>query len=204
MSFTESLKELKDIDFNELDADSIVVWPLGLRIIILVLVFCLLVAAAYFLHIKDLGLELETAKGQEERLKQTFKQKAFEAANLDAYRQQMAEVEQSFGALLDQLPSDTEVPGLLEDITEMGQGSSLNFDSITLQPERSAEFYIELPIKIVAMGGYHDFASFVSGVAGLPRIVTMHDYAISADTKGSILKLEIEARTYRYKPQEDE
>lgn len=115
----------------------------------------------------------------------------------------MAEVEKLFSALLAQLPSDTEVPGLLEDITEIGHGASLNISSITLQPERAAEFYVELPIKIVAEGGYHDVGAFVSGVAGLPRIVTLHDYSLSAKGSGGLLALEIQAKTYRYKTQED-
>lgn len=204
MSFASSIQELRDIDFNELDVESIGTWPFPLRALILVLVMVLLLMAGYFFHIKELGVQLDIAKSEEASLKTTFSEKAFLAANLGAYRQQMIDVEKSFGALLAQLPSDTEVPGLLEDITEMGQGSSLNFDSIVLQPERAAEFYVELPIKIIAKGGYHDFASFVSGVAGLPRIVTMHDYAISADDKSNILTLEIEARTYRYKAQGEE
>ncbi|MCB1667558.1 MAG: type 4a pilus biogenesis protein PilO [Porticoccaceae bacterium] len=204
MSLANSFQELKELDFNELDVDSIGTWPAALRVLILVLVFALILVGVYFLHIKDLGIQLEIAKSEEVRLRKTFSEKAFQAANLEAYRQQMADVEKSFGALLAQLPSDTEVPGLLEDITEIGQGSSLTFDSITLQPERSSDFYVELPIRIIARGGYHDFASFVSGVAGLPRIVTMHDYSIAADEKGNILKLQIEARTYRYKAQEGE
>ena len=199
MSFSESLQELKELDFNELELENVGVWPAALRVLILILVFVILLAATYYFHIKEKDLQLETEQQKEVQLKQTFEAKAFEAANLQAYRQQMVELEKSFGALLAQLPSDTEVPGLLEDITEIGQGSSLNFDSIVLQPERAAEFYVELPIKIKAEGGYHDFGSFVSGVAGLPRIVTLHDYTIDADDKGNILRLEIEAKTYRYK-----
>jgi len=90
------------------------------------------------------------------------------------------------------------VPGLLEDITELGLGSSLKIDSITLQPEKAAEFYVELPIGIVVTGGYHDFGAFVSGVAGLPRIVTLHDYSIKP-VDGKMLQLSIGAKTYRYK-----
>jgi len=203
MAFGAAVQELKDIDFAELDVDNIGVWPVALRFIILALVIILLLIATYFFHIKELGLQLESIKSEEVRLKQQFETKAFQAANLDAYRQQMVDVEKSFGVLLAQLPSDTEVPGLLEDITEIGLGSSLNFESIVLQPERVAEFYIELPIKIEATGGYHDFGSFISGIASLPRIVTLHDYVITTDRKGNILGLKIEARTYRYKAQEE-
>jgi type IV pilus assembly protein PilO len=109
----------------------------------------------------------------------------------------------SFGALVSQLPSDTEVPGLLEDITNKGMLNGLEFDSIELQEEVAREFYIELPIKIVARGSYHDLGAFISGMAGLPRIVTLHDFRITQeDSQSSILKLEITAKTYRYKEEE--
>ena len=105
-----------------------------------------------------------------------FEKKAFQAANLEAYRQQMREMEESFGALVSQLPSDTEVPGLLEDITNKGLLNGLNIASIDLLPEQAREFYVELPISIVASGSYHDLGAFVSGMAGLPRIVTLHNF----------------------------
>ncbi|MEP3856669.1 MAG: type 4a pilus biogenesis protein PilO [Porticoccus sp.] len=203
MALSDSLQQLKDFDFTDLDFDSIGVWPLPVRVLLLIVIFSLVLAGTYYFHVKDLGVELEQAKAQEIKLKSNFEQKAFQAANLEAYRVQMAEVEKLFNALLAQLPSDTEVPGLLEDITEIGHGASLNISSITLQPERSAEFYVELPIKIVAEGGYHDVGAFVSGVAGLPRIVTLHDYSLSAKGSGGLLALEIQAKTYRYKTQED-
>jgi type IV pilus assembly protein PilO len=164
-----------------------------------VLIFSLAVFGAYYFHVKDLNASLERLEVKELELRKVFEEKAFEAANLEAYRQQLAEIEKSFGALLSQLPSDTEVPGLLEDITEIGYGSSLEIDSITLQPEQADEFYVELPIKIVAKGGYHDFASFVSGVAALPRIVTLHDYSIVEQEGTRSLAFEILAKTYRYK-----
>ncbi|MEZ5529603.1 MAG: type 4a pilus biogenesis protein PilO [Porticoccaceae bacterium] len=203
MALKESFQQLKDLDLSDLDIETIGVWPLPVRVVLLMLIFCSVLAGAYYFHVKDLGVELDRARVQEGKLKQTFEQKAFQAANLEAYREQMAEMEKLFGALLAQLPSDTEVPGLLEDITELGQGASLNIVSITLQPERAAEFYVELPIKIIAEGGYHDVGAFVSGVAGLPRIVTLHDYSLASKGNGGLLTLEIEAKTYRYKTQED-
>lgn len=204
MALGDTFQELKEFNYSDPDFDNIGVWPLPVRVLLLVLAFCIVLAATYYFHIKELGLSLQRVQAQEVELKKTFEQRAFEAANLDEYREQMAEMEKIFGALLAQLPSDTEVPGLLEDITELGHGASLNIVSITLQPERAAEFYVELPIKIVAEGGYHDVGAFVSGVAGLPRIVTLHDYSLKADEKsGGLLALEIEAKTYRYKTQED-
>lgn len=203
MALSDSFQQLKDFDLSDLDFETIGVWPLLVRVILLIAIFCAVLAGTYYFHIKDLGVELDRSRAQEAKLKQTFEQKAFQAANLEAYREQMAEMEKLFGALLAQLPSDTEVPGLLEDITEIGNGASLNIVSITLQPEKSAEFYVELPIKIVAEGGYHDVGAFVSGVAGLPRIVTLHDYSLTSRGNSGLLALEIEAKTYRYKTQED-
>lgn len=204
MAFGDSLQQLKNLELGELDIESIGVWPLPVRAFLLIVAFCLVLAGVYYFHIKDLGAELGVAQTKEIQLKENFEKKAFQAANLNVYRQQMADVEKLFGALLAQLPSDTEVPGLLEDITELGNGASLNIVSITLQPERATEFYVELPIKIVAEGAYHDVGAFVSGVAGLPRIVTLHDYSlVSRDKKSGMQQLQIEAKTYRYKAQDD-
>ena len=198
MSVADSLKELKDLDFAELDIQEIGVWPEALKAIILVLVFGLVMFLGYWLYIKDLWLERDRVVAEEATLLQQYQTKAFQAANLDAYKQQMVELNETFGALLKQLPKDTEVPGLLEDITEIAYGSGLSMQSISLQPERAKEYYVELPIKIEVSGGYHDFGTFVSGVAALPRIVTLHDFTVS-ETKGSLLKIEVEAKTYRYK-----
>ena len=107
-------------------------------------------------------------------------------------------MEAQFGALLRQLPSDTEVPGLLEDITSTGIGAGLEFDSINLQPEIQREYYIELPIQISVRGSYHELGGFVSGVAGLPRIVTLHDFQIQP-VGGDQLDMNILAKTYRYR-----
>ena len=148
--------------------------------------------------------QLAKVEKREVRLKKEFEKKAFQAANLEAYRQQMVEMEESFGALIRQLPSDTEVPGLLEDITTKGQLNGLDVKSIDLQKEKAREFYIELPIAISARGSYHDLGAFISGMAGLPRIVTLHDFKITQN-KGdaSRLEMKITAKTYRYKDNED-
>jgi len=195
--------QLAKLDISELEYQNIGVWPILFKTLLCAAAFILIVVLGYFFHVKDLYLSLESVAAKETALRKTYQEKAFEAANLDAYRQQMVEVEESFGTLLAQLPGDTEVPGLLEDITEIGYGSSLEIKTISLQPEQSEEFYIELPIKIVAEGGYHDVGTFVSGVAGLPRIVTLHNYSMKANKEGSRLVFEVEAKTYRYKGQED-
>lgn len=130
-----------------------------------------------------------------------YEDKAFKASNLDAYKEQMKEMENTFGALLRQLPSDTEVPGLLEDISHTGLTAGLTFNSIQLAPENSKEFYVELPIDIEVKGGFHAFGAFVSAVAALPRIVTLHDFEIAPSKKEGTqeLVMKIRAKTYRYK-----
>ena len=198
MSFKDSLNELQEIDFADLDIQQIGVWSGSLKTILLVLVLILILALGYFFKIKEMSQQHSVAAKKELKLLEQYESKAFQAANLDAYRQQMIELDETFGALLKQLPKDTEVPGLLEDITEVAYGSGLSMKSISLQPERASAFYIELPIKIDVTGDYHDFGSFVSGVAALPRIVTLHDYSIT-QTNGTLLNLVIEAKTYRYK-----
>lgn len=200
MSFMDKLRDLNDLDLSEIDLDSIGVWPVAGRVAVLVILFILVLAGGWYFSIKNLGERLERTQANEVELRREFETKAHQAANLEAYREQVAELEKTFEALLAQLPSDTEVPGLLDDITEIGRGSSLNIQSIELQPERADEYYIELPIKIVASGGYHDFGAFVGGVASLPRIVTLHNYTIKA-LPGGLLNLEIDAKTYRYKAQ---
>ena len=196
----EYVEQLKSINFSEINWGRIGVWPWPARVFLSVLASAIIVIGFYFGFIKDLHLQLESDQRKEITLKETFQKKAFEASNLDKYRLQIAEMEESFGALKKQLPSDTEVPGLLEDIDEKGVGSHLEIDGITPQPEKAAEFYVELPITIKVSGGYHEFGSFVSGIAGMPRIVTLHDFSIKRKKEmGSALEMEIQAKTYRYR-----
>ena len=198
MSFQDSLKELKEIDFADLDIQQIGIWPKPVKMILLVSVVIVVLLSGYFFKVKDLRQQHQTEFRKETTLLQQYETKSFQAANLDAYRQQMIELDKTFGALLKQLPKDTEVPGLLEDITEVAYGSGLSMKSISLQPEKVSEFYIELPIKIDVTGDCHDFGSFVSGVTALPRIVTLHDYSIK-NIDGGLLNMVVEAKTYRYK-----
>ncbi len=199
MSFAKSLESLKKVELSELDLNNIGVWPAPVKFIFAVILFVVVLALGYHFHLKDLQASLDAQVMEEQTLKQQFSTKAFQAANLDAYKEQMAEMEESFGALLRQLPSDTEVPGLLEDITRTGLGSGLDFEQIKLLPEVTQQFYIELPIQIDVVGSYHDLATFVSGVASLPRIVTLHDFSIAPVAESnSRLKMGILAKTYRY------
>lgn len=200
MSLNDSLASLRKIDLNDLDLNNIGSWPAAVKVIAGILTFVLVLVLGYNFHLKDLQLNLERLQGDEGTLKQQFSTKAFQAANLEAYREQMKEAEVSFGALLKQLPSDTEVPGLLEDITRIGLDSGLEFEEIKLLPEVTQPFYIELPIQIKVVGGYHDLATFVSGVASQPRIVTLHDFELVPAEQGSTSKLRMSvlAKTYRY------
>jgi len=196
----DSLRALREFDLNDLSVDNLGTLPMVLKVIIGVLLFVLVLAGGYYFHVEDLRLQFDREVARESTLKQEYEKKAFQVANLEAYRRQMVEMEESFGALISQLPSDTEVPGLLEDITNKGVLNGLNIASINLQPEVSREFYVELPIAIEAAGSYHDLGAFISGMAGLPRIVTLHDFTISGSgDDASNLKLSITAKTYRYK-----
>ncbi|AYC34608.1 type 4a pilus biogenesis protein PilO [Pseudomonas cavernae] len=200
MSFADSLESLRKIDINDLDVNNLGAWPAAVKVIVCILLLIVVLALGYNFHLKDLEAQLDQRRAEEVALKEQFSSKAFQAANLEAYKEQMKEMEISFGALLRQLPSDTEVPGLLEDITRTGLGSGLEFEEIKLLPEVAQQFYIELPIQISVVGSYHDLATFVSGVSSLPRIVTLHDFEIkpvSADSSTK-LRMNILAKTYRY------
>ncbi|MEM9624311.1 MAG: type 4a pilus biogenesis protein PilO, partial [Pseudomonadota bacterium] len=155
-------------------------------------------AGGYFVHITDKLTVLERAEAKELDLREEYEDKAGQAANLEALRQQKIEMEATFDGLLRQLPTDTEVPGLLEDITRTALDNDLTIESIDLQAERKTEFYIELPILVVVEGTYHKIGSFVSGVANLSRIVTLHDFSIKPTADQPILRMEILAKTYRY------
>ncbi|MDG1579870.1 type 4a pilus biogenesis protein PilO [Pseudomonas sp. GOM6] len=200
MSLAESIESLKKVDLAELDLNNLGSWPSAVKFITCVLLLVAALGLGYNFYLKDLQGSLDQRRAEEVALKEQFSAKAFQAANLDAYKVQMKEMEESFGTLLRQLPSDTEVPGLLEDITRTGLGSGLEFEEIKLQPEVVQQFYIELPIQISVVGGYHDLATFVSGVASLPRIVTLHDFEIKSVDKDSVskLRMSILAKTYRY------
>lgn len=202
MSLAESLESLKNFDINDLDVNNAGIWPAPIKAIVLLIVFGLVFGGGYWFFVKDMYSSLSRYQHKEGQLKHAYETKAYKVANLKIYKQQMKEMQQTFGALVKQLPSDTEVPGLLEDITNTAVGNGLKLLNVTLKPEKSKDFYIELPIDIKVVGGYHEFGSFVSGVAGLPRIVTLHDFTIkhvTGQNSSDKLEMHIEARTYRYK-----
>jgi type IV pilus assembly protein PilO len=191
---------------NTLDPQNVGSWPLPVKALIYVLVFILVLALGYMLDLSGIQDKLAVGKREQETLLNEFEGKVFKAQNLETYKRQLKEMEDSFGALLRQLPQDTEVPGLLEDITHTGLGSGVEFDSIDLGQESPKDFYAEQPINIKAHGDYHAFGAFVSGIAALPRIVTLHDFKIepnkvAGDTSNDgspVLGFVIQAKTYRY------
>jgi type IV pilus assembly protein PilO len=202
--FADVTNDLKNFDWNDLqDLDTIGIWPVAVKVILVFTVFAGCLAAGYFFHIQNLQASLQTVTGEESQLRIEFEQKAFLAANLEEYRAQTVEMEESFTELLRQLPSETEVPGLIDDVTNTGEGSGLEFANFELPEEQVQEFYIEIPINLNAVGDYHDFGTFVSGVASLDRIVTLHDFIITS-RDDSFLDMSILARTYRYKTEEEE
>lgn len=204
MSFADSLKSLNELDLSDLDFENIGSWPGPIKFIACLLLFILICVGGYYYHVEDLQVQLANVEAKELDLKREFEKMAFEAANLEAYKRQMVEMEQSFGALVSQLPSDTEVPGLLEDITNKGEMNGLQIDAIDLLDEQTQEFYVELPIDINAVGSYHDLGAFISGMAGLPRIVTLHDFTIKAPGEATNqLQMKILAKTYRYRDDAD-
>ena len=207
--------ELKDMDLrelidqlNSLDFENVGGWPAPAKAGVATLVLLVVLGLGYFFFIADANQLLEQQRNEEISLLKSHEKKAFEAHNLDQFRAQLVDMEQTFGALLKQLPKETEVPGLLEDITHTGLGSGLEFEEIKLEDEVEQEFYAELPIKVTAIGDYHSFGAFVSGVSGLPRIVTLHDFSISVPDEGKgkekemaslgLLRLDVTAKTYRY------
>lgn len=200
MSLADSFASMKNFDINDLDVNNAGIWPAPIKAIVLLIVFGLVFGGGYWFFVKDMYSHLAAYQRKEGALKKSYETKAYKVANLAIYKQQMKEMEQTFGSLVKQLPSDTEVPGLLEDITNTAVGNGLQLLNVTLKPEVSKDFYVELPIDINVVGGYHEFGSFVSGVAGLPRIVTLHDFTIKHVSKDpNKLEMHIQARTYRYK-----
>ncbi|WP_333606461.1 type 4a pilus biogenesis protein PilO [Arsukibacterium sp.] len=189
---------LSDIDLNDLDLENMGSWPVVVKVAFGVIVAILVSTLTYFLFIDSKIDELTAAKAKEAELKQTFSARYASAVNLDLYKQQMVEMENTFSFLLKQLPTTHETPGLLDDITYVGTTSGLTFLRINWEPEIEKEFYTELPIKIDVVGDYHQFGNFVSEVAKLPRIVSLHDFTIQME-RNERLRFNVVAKTYRYK-----
>ena len=176
-------------------------WPLAIRAGAVGICFLVLTMVGIYFFVWDAQRpELQRREDVEQQLRQEFRTKHAKAVNLDLYKQQLKDIERSFGALLRQLPGKTEVPNLLVDISQTGLSAGLEEKLFQPQPEEKKDFYAELPIRIRLTGSYHQFGQFVSGIAALPRIVTLHDIQIKSENKDAYdqLSLELTAKTYRY------
>jgi type IV pilus assembly protein PilO len=189
-------------DINKLDFKTVADWPLGAKLGLLAIGFVAIVGAGWWFLWKPSLQELEKGQRKEQELRASFTTKKGQAVNLEAYKKQLSEIQQSFGALLKQLPNKQEMDALITDVNQAGLGRGLQFELFKPETEKKSEFYAELPIKIKVMGGYHDIASFTSDVAKLSRIVTLHDITIQPDKEG-VLVMDTVARTYRYLDDEE-
>lgn len=188
------------------DLENAGAWPLPVKVAIIVLLCLILSGVWYYLDTQDQIARLETEESKEPELKTKFEQRQRKAANLEEYKEQMAEIEKSFGDLLRQLPDKTQVPELLVDVSQTGLAAGLEFELFKPGAEIAKEFYAELPIEIRVTGDYMEFGAFISGLASLPRIVTIHNVKIEAHKKDASarktakdpLVMSALVRTYRY------
>ena len=190
--------------FNTLDPNNYGSWPLSVKITCWIFIVILVFMLGYFGFIRGKIEAISQASAQEQNLLNEFREKESKLRNLQQYQIQLQEMEARFNQQLEQLPKETEIPGLVEDINLSGVNSGLKFKNIRLEPEIKQEFFIEQPIAIEATGDYHAFGSFVSSIAGLSRIVTLHDFTITGtenkEKKSEIPVIDyaVKAKTYRY------
>ena len=188
-------------ELQSLDANDVGRWPLPFRVAVIVIVFFIVAGVGtWFFIVKDKHPQLEREQQEEVDLRETFENKQRKAANYDAYKAQLAQIEQSFGTMLRQLPGETEIPSLIVDISQTGLAAGLQEKLFVPHAEIPRDFYAEKPIQIRLAGGYHEIGNFVSGIAALPRIVTLHDITITPEDKETFdsLSMEVTAKTYRY------
>jgi type IV pilus assembly protein PilO len=189
------LQDLNSLDFNDIGD-----WPTPIKLLLILLVATLVGVAWYYMDTKDQYVALERVRREEKDLRANFEEKQQKAANYEKYKAQLAEMKQTFGAMLRQLPNKKEVADLLIDVSQTGLAAGLEFQLFQPQNEIPKDFYAELPIKLRVVGDYHEFGEFISGIAALPRIVTMHDIDIKPITgqRAGGLVMEATAATYRY------
>ena len=196
------VEELRNLDVNDIGR-----WPLVFRVGVIAIAFFVVIGLGiYWTIVKDKAPQLQRAQDDEQTLRVTFENKQRKAANYDAYKAQLGQIEQSFGTMLRQLPGETEIPSLIVDISQTGLAAGLQEKLFQPQPEIPKDFYAEKPIKIRLTGGYHEIANFVSGIAALPRIVTLHNINITPENAETFdrLSMEVTAQTYRYIEEEAE
>ncbi|WP_339723159.1 type 4a pilus biogenesis protein PilO [uncultured Paraglaciecola sp.] len=184
------LKEINDLDFEQ-----VATWPFEVKSLVALFVVVFGLLGGYYFLLKDKLPILEVAQNKELTLKQTYQGKYRIAVNLSAYEEQLTRLQSDFSSMLKSLPTSNETPGLLDDITLVGTSAGLTFRLLNWQREIPKEFYSELPIEMEVYGGYHNFGQFASEIAGLPRIVTVHDFEVTQES--NTLKLKVQAKTYR-------
>ncbi|WP_371193599.1 type 4a pilus biogenesis protein PilO [Glaciecola sp. SC05] len=184
------LKEVNDLDFEQ-----VAIWPKEVKMLVAVVCSIIIGAICYYAIISSKLPQIEAVKKQEQEYRGEFEAKFRIAVNLEAYKDQLARIEDDFSSMLKSLPTSNETPGLLDDVTFVGTDAGLSFKLLNWQQEIPKEFYTELPIQIEVVGGYHEFGQFTSNVANLPRIVTLHDFEISR--ANGELSLQMQAKTYR-------
>jgi type IV pilus assembly protein PilO len=198
------LEELQNLDFNDIGR-----WPFFFRALFVGLFFVVAVGGGFYYFVYTAQMpRLERAEQEEQELRVSFENKQKKAVNFDAYQEQLAEIERSFGTMLRQLPGKTEIPNLLIDISQTGLAAGLQEELFQPVNELQKDFYAEKPIKIRLRGSYHEFGKFVSDIAALPRIVTLHDIGItqdrSSESSSGDLILNVTAKTYRYLDEDSE
>lgn len=202
MDLKEFWRSLQNLDMQNYGN-----WPTAVKIFIILMLLLFIAALAYALPISKKIDEIQAAEAEEQTLLDTYREKESKARHLEEYRRQVAQMEVEFNALLDQLPKDTRVSELVEGINMTGVGSGIRFQDISIEPEVEQELFIEQPIRIAAVGEYHQFGSFISGIAALPRIITMHDFEVSnpQPTLETFpeLTLVLNTKTYRSKEIEE-
>lgn len=201
-SFERYIQQLQQMDMDNIGA-----WPASVKVTMYVFILLLICALAYFVLIRGVQDQISQAEAQQQNLLNEFRDKDSKLRNLQQYQAQVQLMEVQFNQQLDQLPKETEIPGLVEDINTAGVSSGLEFKNIQLLPEVKQEVFIEQPIDIAVTGHYHSMGGFVSAIAALPRIVTLHDFDIKAEeVKGSEvpkLVMNMKAKTYRYMTEND-
>lgn len=189
-------------DINKLDLKTLADWPLPTKFAALAVLLVLIVGAGWWFDWRG-GMEaVETARQKEAQLRSTFTTKKNQAINLEAYTQQLADIEQAFGALLKQLPNKQEMDALITDVNQAGLGRGLQFDLFKPEAETLTEFYAETPIRVKVNGGYHDLAAFVSDISKLSRIVTLQNISLEP-AKDGVLNMDAVVKTYRYLDEEE-
>ena len=193
------IEELKNLDLENLGE-----WPFAIKVTGLILTFLIVITVSWQSDIRNLRTHLSQLELKENELRFSFEKKQRMAANLPALKEQLKDIEETFGDLLKRLPSEAEIAELLVDISQQGLGAGLEFELFQPKEEEPQGFYVRLPIDIRVTGTYHQFGNFISGVSDLPRIVTNHNMKIRRDASNGLMLLETTAKTYRYLEEDDE